>query len=316
LACERRYPGRFNHGAAAVKDRGYRAGEANDLRTPFATLAYISRHPLASRHPFRAIQRYFSWQAASQLKCEIEYDWFGGAKFVASRGMTGITGNIYCGLHEFYDMGFLLHFLRAGDLFVDIGANVGSYTVLAAAVCGADVIAIEPDPEAATVLRRNIKLNAAEHLVEVAGVAAGAASGEIRLTTGRGATNSVAVDASAPFRLAQVRTLDEIVGRRSPAMLKMDVEGYEAEVLFGAQSSLAKPSLLAIVTESRDDAVRDRIEGAGFLAYAYDPYARTFSTPGRAYSQYSANLLFLRNPEEVRPRLASAARLSVIGVTI
>jgi hypothetical protein len=42
-----------------------------------------------------------------------------------------MSGNIYAGLHEFGDMAFVLHFLRAGDLFADVGANIGSYTVLA-----------------------------------------------------------------------------------------------------------------------------------------------------------------------------------------
>jgi hypothetical protein len=37
-----------------------------------------------------------------------------------------VTGNIYCGLHEFADMGFVLHFLRPGDLFVDVGANIAA----------------------------------------------------------------------------------------------------------------------------------------------------------------------------------------------
>jgi hypothetical protein len=36
------------------------------------------------------------------------------------------TGNLYVGLHEFEEMAFLLHFLRRGDLFADVGANVGS----------------------------------------------------------------------------------------------------------------------------------------------------------------------------------------------
>jgi hypothetical protein len=50
----------------------------------------------------------------------------------ATSGMTGATGNLYVGLHEFEEMAFLLHFLRPGDLFADVGANVGSYTILAA----------------------------------------------------------------------------------------------------------------------------------------------------------------------------------------
>ena len=51
-------------------------------------------------------------------------------EFDRAAGMTGATGNVYCGLHEFEDMALVLHALRPRDLFVDVGANVGSYTVL------------------------------------------------------------------------------------------------------------------------------------------------------------------------------------------
>lgn len=54
--------------------------------------------------------------------------------------MTGATGNIYVGLHEFEDMAFLLHVLRRTDLFVDVGANIGSYTILAGGAAGAKLL--------------------------------------------------------------------------------------------------------------------------------------------------------------------------------
>jgi hypothetical protein len=47
-------------------------------------------------------------------------------RLAAGREMTRATGNIYCGLHEFADIGFVLHLLRAGDLSVDVGANIDS----------------------------------------------------------------------------------------------------------------------------------------------------------------------------------------------
>ena len=72
--------------------------------------------------------------------------------------MTGATGNIYAGLHEFADMAFTLHFLRPDDLFMDVGANVGSYTLLASGVCKARTISFEPYPETMAALRRNIDL--------------------------------------------------------------------------------------------------------------------------------------------------------------
>lgn len=46
--------------------------------------------------------------------------------------MRGATGNVYVGLHEFESMGFVLHVLRSSSAFIDVGANVGAYTVLAA----------------------------------------------------------------------------------------------------------------------------------------------------------------------------------------
>ncbi|MDN2583382.1 hypothetical protein [Aquibium sp. ELW1220] len=70
----------------------------------------------------------------SRLQDEVIIDWIDGAKLAVRRGMIGATGNIYCGLHEYVDMRFVLDTLQPGDLFVDIGAPVVSYTVLASKV--------------------------------------------------------------------------------------------------------------------------------------------------------------------------------------
>ncbi len=100
-------------------------------------LKFVSSHPLTRDHKLKAYFRVLNWQLRSRLSSEICMPWIAGTKLVVKRGMTGATGNIYAGLHEFADMSFLLHFLRPNDLFVDVGANVGSYTVLASGVCKA-----------------------------------------------------------------------------------------------------------------------------------------------------------------------------------
>ena len=81
--------------------------------------------------------RFASGQLRSRHQGESLFRWIGGQRLAFQRGMTGATGNFYVGLHEFADMMLPLHFLREGDLFLDIGANVGSYTVLASGVCRA-----------------------------------------------------------------------------------------------------------------------------------------------------------------------------------
>jgi len=86
--------------------------------------------------------RFIYWQIQSRTAgpALIIKPFIGKVRFYAKKALTGITGNIYTGLHEFTDMTFLLHFLRAGDVFFDIGANVSSYTLLASGINRAKVL--------------------------------------------------------------------------------------------------------------------------------------------------------------------------------
>ena len=99
----------------------------------FAKLAHVARfisnHPLTCDHRAEAFLRFAHWQITARLNDEVIIPWIEGTRLAVKRGMTGATGNIYTGLHDFPEMAFLLHFLRPGDLFYDVGANVGSYTV-------------------------------------------------------------------------------------------------------------------------------------------------------------------------------------------
>ena len=95
---------------------------------------FIAGHPLTRDQKLRAFGRFFRWQVESRLRREVIVPWIGGTRLAARKGMTGATGNIYCGLHEFEDMAFLLHFLRPCDAFVDAGANI-VYTIRLASGC-------------------------------------------------------------------------------------------------------------------------------------------------------------------------------------
>src|SRR5262249_20828180 len=143
---------------------------------------FLATHPLTRRHRLSATGRVLRWQIASRIHDEVIVNWIGGTRFAARRGMTGVTGNIYAGLHEFADMAFVLHFLRAEDLFADVGANVGSYTILASGVVGCRTVAFEPDPVTAAVLERNIALNQIAEQVETRIAAVGERNGVVRFS--------------------------------------------------------------------------------------------------------------------------------------
>jgi FkbM family methyltransferase len=145
--------------------------------------------------------------------------------------------------------------LRPGDLFVDVGANIGLYT-LWVAECGAEVISVEPDADALRALHENLSLN--DYDVTVLPIALGARPGEFRMTRGLDVLNHlVMAEKGEPGhgRLSQtvaVETLDDVLGERTADGVKIDVEGAERFVLEGAERSLADHRIRLLQIEWND----------------------------------------------------------------
>lgn len=110
-------------------------------------LRFWLKHPLAKRDLWGTILRFVSWQVGVRvLKMPVIIPWVGGTCLAVEKGMNAATMNFYCGLFEPVDMVFILHVLRPGDLFLDVGASVGTFTILASGVSRANTIAVEPIP--------------------------------------------------------------------------------------------------------------------------------------------------------------------------
>ncbi len=289
------------------------------------TLRFIASHPLTRTHRFRAFFRLLSWQIGSRLRPgPVTFYWIKGARFLVRRGETGLTGNIYVGLHEFEEMAFLLHFLRPGEHFVDVGANVGSFTILAGAVCGARVIAFEPIASTFGRLILNVKINELERTVRCCQNAVGSKAGRLRFTSDQDTTNHVlsAEEASEPSADVEVVTLDDSLAGDHPVLLKIDVEGFETEVLRGAKGVLANPSLRAIILELNgsgnrygyDEAlIPAELKRLSFEPVQYRPLKRLLLASDSQISQ-AQNMLFVRDLDFVRERLRSAPPIEVLGV--
>ncbi len=246
---------------------------------------------------------------------EVTIDWIGGTRLAARHGMTGATGNIYAGLHEFPDMAFVLHFLRPSDLFADVGANVGSYTILASGVVRCHTVAFEPDPLTAAALERNVNLNQIANLVEIRVAAVGERHGTVRFSTGLDTENHVVSAVDPSGRDVPIQTLDQafLDSGRIPALIKLDVEGYEAEVLRGALALLAAPGLKAILTENRSPPVVDAIRNAGLTEVAYDAFGHQL-VPANEVPM--VNALFLRDLDHVATRVAQTPPVRILGTMV
>ena len=291
------------------------------------TFRFLTRHPLTADHPWQALGRFIRWQLGSRLVTgPVAVNFVDHARLLVRPGMAGATGNIYAGLHEFEDMAFLLHLLRPDDLFVDVGANVGSYTVLAGGVMGARCLSIEPIPDTFQSLSDNIRLNGLEARVQAMNLGVGREPGVLNFSTALDCMNHV-VDPSehdVPTMPVEVRTLDSLLGDRQPTLIKIDVEGYEVEVLEGASKALENPGLLALIVEIADASKRyghqmndtlSMLERAGFRQYRYRPFDRQLdSLPGSPNP--GGNSLWIRDETIVGERLSTASEHLVQGKRI
>jgi FkbM family methyltransferase len=275
---------------------------------------FFAAHPLTREARLNAWVRFLSWQIRSRMRDEVIVPWIDGQWLAVRRGMTGATGNIYAGLHEFADMMLVLHLLREGDLFLDVGANVGSYTVLASGVRRATTWAFEPDPDALRALRRNVDINALGSRVVIHETALGDIDGELPFTRGMDTANRVADDGEAKVRTVAARRLDTLIGTAAPLMMKMDVEGYEPYVVRGAQRLLAQDCLNVIELETLTDEIVASLEHHGFRRAYYDPFLRSLTAaPGRPLA---ANAVFVRDWKLVANRLQSAPAVDILGKAI
>lgn len=227
--------------------------------------------------------------------------------------MTGATGNLYCGLHEFVDMAFLLHFLRPDDEFADIGANIGSYSILASAFIGAKTRAFEPHPDTHRKLARNVAVNGIESRVMMILGAVGREQGVLKFTADRDTMNQVVADdyQGATIDVPVVR-LDDALDGFSAILWKIDVEGYEEQVLEGAQGQLACPALKALLLETESPRILELLHGNGFERVSYDPFARAFVA---SQDKTDQNSLWIRDRPFCEERLRTAPLITVSGVT-
>lgn len=226
--------------------------------------------------------------------------------------MRGVTGEAYLGVNEFADVMLVAHLLRPGDLFVDVGANVGTYTLIASKVGGARSITIEPIPATVEHLIDHLRLNRIEDLVEIVSCGISAEPGELWFTSGEDALNRVTATPDAGSMRVPVRTLDDVLSGKVPLCLKVDVEEHESAVVAGAQQVLANPALKAVLIETgvanRNEAFLKSFTDHGFMPHSYDPMSRALTRTGKIAPH---NTLFVRDVASVQVRLLDAAPVKV-----
>lgn len=295
----------------------------------FNTTNFILRHPLGSKNRIRSIIRFISWQIRSRLSNDYQaLNWVNASKLLVKRGDNGLTGNIYVGLHEFQDMGFLLHYLRARDVFVDVGANAGSFTVLASKVVGSKTIAIEPIPETFKRLEANILINNISKKVKALNMGLGHAQGVLKFTSNLDCMNHVIHDSDKKIEKfkpvsVNVDTLDSVTTDQEISLIKIDVEGFELSVLHGANKVLNSSSLKAVIMEINSSTslyghqyyeALMMMKKYSFTCYRYSPLDRMLISINNS-DELDGNVIFVKDLQFVQNRLKESIKFNVNGVT-
>lgn len=167
------------------------------------------------------------------------------------------------GCYEDGDRALLRKLLPVFDCFIDVGANIGIYTLLASRHirAGGEVFAFEPSPLEFAKLEKTIVWNSLSNVIAEC-VAVGSESGTVGFyesTTGAGALNRIGKPAKRdlPFQLVTVPciALDDYFATKPSiaTFIKVDVEGFELPVLKGAQNFLqrTRPTIMMEMVESR-----------------------------------------------------------------
>ncbi len=177
----------------------------------------------------------------------------------------------------------LLDLLGAGDVFYDLGANIGWYSLLAARAVGptGGVLAFEPELENALHAQRNAEVNGFAHMTVIPAAVTdadswlefdvrGSLQGRLHRSEGE-AQAKLRAQPDAHFkgtRLVPAVALDSwlaATGQPAPTAVKIDVEGAELRVLLGMRETLAaaKPALIIELHGTREE-VADELDRAGY----------------------------------------------------
>jgi FkbM family methyltransferase len=215
----------------------------------------------------------------------------------------------------------MIHALRLGDVVLDIGANCGFFTILAARLVGpsGQVIAIEPSPACLTRLRTNLALNELTNVAVVEGVATACfGKAQFYLNSDDSGGNALWNPGDFPHNPKSrenpiaisvlATTIDNELRQRgvvTTKLIKIDTEGAEQRVLQGAMDHLANHKIPFIVAELHEfglaklgnsqQSLRRLMESLGYSTFAlyYSNSIPKFIPPGsQVRGPFIVNLLF------------------------
>lgn len=182
-----------------------------------------------------------------------------------------------------------------GDVVIDVGANIGKYSIYAGHLVGKEgkIISIEPSLEPSELLKKSIKENHLQDVVTLIHVAISNKNGKQKLYfSDTKPINSLLYQLSQNYVEVQTLTLDSLVEKlklKKVDWMKVDVEGVEYEVLEGAKNTLKNNNvnLIIEILKVHEEKVLKFLKDLGYSISILDKYEADSFT-GKGFSNYFA----------------------------
>jgi FkbM family methyltransferase len=218
-------------------------------------------------------------------RCELEH---AGARMIFSTPNSGTRWRVETiATKEPWTLEWIAEF-KPSDILVDVGANVGMYTIWAAATRGARVYAFEPEAQNYALLNRNILFNGLQSTVKVYCMGLSDTDGptDLNMATVSAGDSCHAVGEALDFKNEPLQVvfkqgciafrLDDLVLKGlipAPNHIKIDVDGIEPKVVAGMRETLKDPAVRSLLIEVNLNLADHRAMVAALndLGFRHDP---------------------------------------------
>ena len=279
----------------------------------YSLLRLIKAHPLAKNEKLSALIRYFTFHLRYKDGEDIGIP-FSGGHLIILKG-EGSQAHYFTYLEDYEEMAFLLHLLRDNDHLIDIGANIGAYSILAASQIGCKTIAFEPSEKNYSILMSNIHLNNFQDIIETHNCALGEKN-EIKTIGSKGELTYITNNPDLDLQKIKIRKLDDLA--EYAQMLKIDVEGFEEFVLKGAKQVLSHPDTHAVILElagynrynSSDAIIHKLMINNHFFPVQYFPEIREIKKL-ESFRIDQFNTIYIKNMKLVKERIIESPKYKI-----
>jgi FkbM family methyltransferase len=240
------------------------------MKSVYYSVLHILRNQWVS--PFKGVFLYVIWQFVrrfSKYPLRVFIDGQIEIEFVTSKlALEGGTKLYTQGLYDGNNMRLIQRYYQLNNaLFWDVGSNIGLYSLVASKNSKARVVAFEPHPFTFKLLNRQIEINNRKNINAV-NLGLSELDGDVRFSNVDGSsTNSIVIDEAnlSSTIIVPVVQADNFIDGEVPHIVKIDVEGFEKEVLLGFQQRMNEVKLMIVEVSKNEPSVYAIFEKNGFV---------------------------------------------------